>query len=58
LHENKVIHGDLKPENLLIKDGKIKITDFGSSLLENKIKNFFNIFTTRYYRAPFVLNHK
>jgi len=26
-----IIHRDLKPENLLLKVGKIKITDFGVS---------------------------
>ncbi|KAN0011962.1 hypothetical protein ACTFIU_000181 [Dictyostelium citrinum] len=32
LHEQKVIHKDLKPENLLVNsDGVVKITDFGVS---------------------------
>ena len=29
-HEKKVIHGDLKPKNLLIKsDGSVKVVNFG-----------------------------
>jgi hypothetical protein len=34
LHSNGVVHGDLKPDNLLIgADGHAKISDFGSSCL-------------------------
>ncbi|CAM6073619.1 unnamed protein product, partial [Sphagnum tenellum] len=34
LHQHNVIHGDIKPENLLIGgDGRIKICDFGVSCL-------------------------
>lgn len=31
LHEAKIYHFDLKPQNLLIQDGQIKISDFGSA---------------------------
>jgi serine/threonine protein kinase len=32
LHTQGVIHGDIKPENILLKSGVAKITDFGLSL--------------------------
>jgi hypothetical protein len=33
LHEHNTCHGDLKPRNMLVKDGKIHLTDFGSTRL-------------------------
>jgi len=49
----KYIHGDLKPENIMIDKltKKIKIIDLGSSFEKNKIKKNFYV-QSRYYRAP------
>lgn len=34
LHRNLIMHGDLKPDNLLLSaDGRLKISDFGSAIL-------------------------
>jgi serine/threonine protein kinase len=34
LHANLVMHGDLKPANLLLSaEGRLKISDFGSAML-------------------------
>ena len=52
----RVIHTDLKPENVLLsKAGVIKICDFGSSkVIDEKGKNTPYI-VSRYYRAPELL---
>ena len=31
IHKKNLIHRDLKPQNLFIKNSKLKIGDFGSS---------------------------
>lgn len=40
LHLNGVVHGDIKPQNLLVaKDGKVKIADFGAAvMLQNQAR--------------------
>lgn len=36
LHDSHIIHRDLKPENILLTSkGHLKITDFGTSIIEN-----------------------
>jgi cyclin-dependent kinase 5 len=36
IHSNDIVHGDIKPENILIHDGRIKYSDFGLSCLHTK----------------------
>lgn len=43
LHENQIIHRDIKPQNILIHNNVIKICDFGFS---NKFKSTANMFQT------------
>lgn len=64
IHSLKIIHCDLKPENIMLrynqnfKDGRryeIKIIDFGSTIDEKKDIYFNYYIQSRYYRAPEVL---
>lgn len=67
IHNNKIIHCDIKPENIMIKfpnnfdpnsinecnDFTIKIIDFGSSCFNNEIS--YSYIQSRFYRAPEVI---
>ena len=53
LRMQKVVHCDLKPENVLLKQPNksgIKIIDFGSSCLEHE--RIYTYIQSRFYRAP------
>ena len=53
---NKIIHCDLKPENVLLKQqgrSGIKVIDFGSSCFENQ--RIYTYIQSRFYRAPEVI---
>lgn len=67
IHGTKMIHCDIKPENIMIKlpsfydpntdelstDFTVKIIDFGSSCFENETS--FSYIQSRFYRAPEVI---
>ena len=56
-HRCGFFHRDMKPENLLIQDGVLKIADYG---LAREIRSrglFTDYVSTRWYRAPEVLLH-
>jgi serine/threonine protein kinase len=55
LHSQKVFHRDIKPDNILMKKGVLKITDFGTSrILEDNL--YANTFKgTPLYAAPEIL---
>ncbi|XP_053926388.1 serine/threonine-protein kinase 17B [Cuculus canorus] len=61
LHENNIVHLDLKPQNILLSSinplGDVKIVDFGMS---RKLENFSElrqIMGTTEYLAPEILNY-
>ncbi|KZV84246.1 Pkinase-domain-containing protein [Exidia glandulosa HHB12029] len=56
-HENRVLHRDLKPQNLLInRKGELKIGDFGlARAFGVPVNTFSNEVVTLWYRAPDVL---
>lgn len=51
LHVDGIIHGDIKPANILEYNDTIKYTDYGSSLFSTDQKIKVDSYTT-YYRAP------
>lgn len=59
IHDNKVIHRDLKLENFLVgKDGRIKIADFGlSTRIDYDNERKFTLCGTPNYISPEQLNH-
>jgi negative regulator of the PHO system len=56
-HENRVLHRDLKPQNLLINSkGQLKLGDFGlARAFGIPVNTFSNEVVTLWYRAPDVL---
>lgn len=56
LNKFKIIHCDMKPENILLKQqgrSGIKVIDFGSSCYENQ--RVYTYIQSRFYRAPEVI---
>ncbi|XP_043280440.1 dual specificity tyrosine-phosphorylation-regulated kinase 2-like [Venturia canescens] len=56
LYKNKIIHCDMKPENVLLKQqgrSGIKVIDFGSSCYESQ--RVYTYIQSRFYRAPEVI---
>ena len=55
IHSLFIIHADLKPENVMItnlKENRIKLIDFGSSIINGTEKHTHFYKVSRYYRAP------
>jgi serine/threonine protein kinase len=55
LHKNHIIHGDLKFQNILLRNGIIKLVDFGLSqhIFDNQPRR--SIIQTSWFRAPEVI---
>lgn len=55
-HANRIIHRDIKAENIMIgSDGEIKLIDFGLSYFKKKGEKVSEIAGTPYYMAPEIL---
>ncbi|PLB50015.1 kinase-like protein, partial [Aspergillus steynii IBT 23096] len=62
LHENKIRHRDLKSRNILIKDGRAFVADFGTAYSwkgsKHSITNHRDVPYTAEYIAPEIALHK
>nr|DBA25237.1 TPA: hypothetical protein GDO54_012791 [Pyxicephalus adspersus] len=56
LHSHRVVHRDLKPQNILVtSDGQIKLADFGLARIYSFQMALTSVVVTLWYRAPEVL---
>lgn len=56
MKENHIIHCDLKPENIILKNREksgIKMIDFGSSCFDHEV--IYTYIQSRFYRAPEIM---
>jgi serine/threonine protein kinase len=54
-HQKKTTHGDLKPDNFLIQQGRLKVADFGLATVRRTITNLtgeVSLKGTTYFMAP------
>merc|ERR1711990_729760 len=56
-HQNRVLHRDLKPQNLLVNSkGEIKLADFGlARAFSVPVRSYTHEVVTLWYRAPEIL---
>lgn len=60
LHDNRIRHKDIKPQNVLLKDGHVFLTDFGVSLDWSELSQSTTTgptFSTPRYGAPEISEH-
>lgn len=55
MHKNGFFHRDMKPENVLMTEGQVKIADFGLAREIRSRPPYTDYVSTRWYRAPELL---
>jgi serine/threonine protein kinase len=58
LYKNRILHRDIKPHNILIKDGLIKISDFGFAKSFEKNELITTFCGSPLYMAPEIIKDK
>ena len=58
LYKNRILHRDVKPHNILIKDGIIKISDFGFAKAFEKNELITTFCGSPLYMAPEIIKNK
>lgn len=58
LREKRVVHRDIKPNNILVKDGKLCLCDFGIAKKLEWDEPLYSPKGTESYRAPESIGHK
>lgn len=57
LHSNGIIHGDIKPENIMVEDDEIFLIDFGCSRRIKEDEYFHSHIGTLSYMSPEMILH-
>ena len=58
LKQQQVIHRDVKPENILVKNDSIKLCDFGWSVYDDQFQQRMTFCGTADYVSPEMINNE